>query len=173
MKCKKIRRLLPLASGSDLPPSMTLAVDDHLKKCPLCRKEFEMFVLSLQKTKEWLQSESREWREHEWRSAVRNALQEDTGGLSPLAPWPFKKIWAYSLMSLCAVILSLLFIQPSFISKKRGFDPRKISIDQRISSARLRDLLPQDVISMTLISKATGLKVIWFLNKNFNLEETE
>lgn len=32
---------------------------------------------------------------------------------------------------------------------------------------------PQDVVSMTMISKDTGLKVVWILNKNFNLEENE
>jgi hypothetical protein len=29
----------------------------------------------------------------------------------------------------------------------------------------------QDIVSMTLVSKETGLKVQWFLNRNFKLEE--
>jgi hypothetical protein len=29
----------------------------------------------------------------------------------------------------------------------------------------------QDVVSMTLVSKESGLKVQWFLNRNFNLKE--
>jgi hypothetical protein len=31
----------------------------------------------------------------------------------------------------------------------------------------------QNVVSMTIVSKDTGLKVVWILNKNCNLEENE
>jgi hypothetical protein len=31
----------------------------------------------------------------------------------------------------------------------------------------------QEVVSMTIVSQETGLKIVWFLNKNFELEVLE
>ena len=90
--------------------------------------------------------------------------------VSPLVPWPFKKAWAYALMAVLAVALTLLFvIRPSIIQKQRGLESEKVTQAQLFRS--FRDKPDQDVISMTMVSKETGLKIVWFFNKNFELED--
>ncbi len=31
----------------------------------------------------------------------------------------------------------------------------------------------QNILSVTMVSRETGLKIVWFLNKKFNLEENK
>jgi hypothetical protein len=38
---------------------------------------------------------------------------------------------------------------------------------------RVKQESQQEIITMTLVSHETGLKIVWFFNKNFNLEVKE
>jgi hypothetical protein len=145
--------------GPEIPHSKVLAVNAHLEKCPECRREYDAYVKSLEKTKEWLKEDSKDWEDWEWQAALQGVKKENVPKASPLVPWPFKKTWAYSLMAVCAVVLTLLVVRPSFIEEGTG--PGE------------RTLAQQEVISMTMVSQETGLKIVWFFNKNFKLEEVE
>ena len=116
MNCKKVQRLLPLMAGSEIPKSKILSLKAHLKKCPECRQEYDSYILSLEKTKEWLAKDRKDWEESDWQRALQRALKDNKPEVSPLVPWPFKKVWAYSLIGMLAVALTLLFIiRPSII----------------------------------------------------------
>ena len=159
MKCKKARRLLPLLVGSDIPHSKGAAVRAHLEECPECRSEYETYVLSLEKTKEWLKEDSKDWEDWEWQAVLRGVRKEKVPKASPFAPWPFQKAWAYALMAVFAVALALFVIKPSFIGEGTGAGERMPA--------------QQEVVSMTMVSKETGLKIVWFFDRNFELKESE
>ncbi len=159
MNCKKIRDLLPLMMGPEIPHSKVSAVNAHLEKCPECRCEYDAYVLSLEKTKEWLEEDGKDWEDWEWQAVLQGAKKEKAPKVSPLVPWPFQKAWAYALMAVCAVVLTLFVVRPSFIEEGTG--------------AGERMLAQQEVIPMTIISQETGLKIVWFFNKNFELKEIE
>lgn len=163
MNCKKAQRLLPLMVGSELPQSMIQAIKAHLKKCPGCQREYNSYIQSFEKTKEWLTKDKIDWEETEWQQTVRNAIGERPTEVSSLVPWPFRKAWAYALMAVFTVVLTFLIIRPSFIKEEPGLEP-----GTKVSA---KDKSKQDVISMIMVSKETGLKIVWFFNKNFELEE--
>jgi hypothetical protein len=172
MNCKKTRRLLPLLAGSDLPQSRISAVKAHLEKCRKCRIEYDAYLLTLEKTKEWLEEVRQDWNEREWQEAVRRATEKKEQKVFSLAPWPFKKAWAYAMMAVFAFLLSLFVIRPSFIKQKMEAETGAIA-GLRQEPERVKEESRQDVISMTLVSHETGLRIVWFFNKNFELEVKE
>jgi hypothetical protein len=80
-----------------------------------------------------------------------------------LVPWPFPKSWAYAFMAGAMLLLTLLVVRPPLV-KQVGLAP------EYIDTVEMEE---QEVVSMTMVSKETGLKIVWFFNKNFNLEENE
>jgi hypothetical protein len=76
------------------------------------------------------------------------------------------------MMAVFAFLLSLFVVRPFFIKQKAEPGSRMIA-ELRQEPEKMRKKSQQDVISMTLISHETGLKIVWFFNKNFNLEVKE
>jgi len=162
MKCKKIKRLLPLYAGNDLSLRMASAVKSHLSSCPECRREYKVHIQSLQEIKEWLKSERINWDEAEWQQSVKRAAAGKIAQKKTLAPWPFKPVWALGFMTVILIVISIFWLGPSLFRERSGLQPDTDVIKQTSS---------QEVVEMILVSRETGLKVKWFLNKNFNLEE--
>lgn len=171
MKCKKIRSRLPLMVGSDLSASKVEAVRSHLIKCPACQQEYDAYALSLEKTKEWLEKDRQDWEEREWQQMVQVAVQQKRPAISPLAPWPFRKAWAYALMGVLSAALVFLFVIKPF-NFREGIlpDSELLSRTQaRLSGGAFQES-PQEVVKMTMILPETGQKIIWIFDKNFELE---
>jgi hypothetical protein len=161
-------------AGSEIPESKMLSLHAHLEKCPDCQSEYDSYILSLEKTKEWLAKDRKDWEEGDWQRTLQTAIKDKKPGVSPLAPWPFKKAWAYSLMGMLAVALTLLLIiWPSITQEKMGLGSEKFTEEQAQLFRTSPEESEQDVVSMTIVSKETGLKIVWFFNKNFELEVKE
>ena len=174
MNCKKVRRLLPLMAGSEIPKPKILSLKTHLEECSKCRQEYDSYVLSLEKAKEWLAKDRKDWEESDWQQALQRAIKDKKPEVTPLVPWPFKKVWAYSFIGMLVVALILLFIiRPSIMQKKMGLGSEKFTEEQAQLLRSFQEESEQDVVSMTIVSKETGLKIVWFLNKNFELEVKE
>ena len=161
MKCKKVCRLLPLLAGSDLPARKIEEIKAHLQVCPRCQREYESYLLSFQKTKEWLKKSQEDWQEEEWQGLIQEAIQAEEFAPSLRPRLRFKRAWAYALMAGTAIILSLFIIRFSVFQDKTGWGVKEEA-----------DLaIQQESISMTMVSQETGLKIVWFFNKNFELKE--
>ena len=160
MKCKRIRRYLPFYIESDLSPKNKEAVRVHLNTCNECQKAYEAYVRSLKTAKEWLDESAVVWKEAEWKRIVQNAVAEKSKSLSGFEPWPFKRGWAIAAMAAVMIIFIFFVTRPLFLDLE-DFPGQNV----------LAKGNQQDVVSMTMVSKDTGLKVVWILNKNFNLEE--
>jgi hypothetical protein len=163
MKCKKIEPLLPLLAGSELPESQILLVRSHLEGCSRCQAEFQKYEYVVGQTREWLTKGRIGWEESEWQRIVRSVVSQVPRRRTALVPWPFPKTWAYALMAGVMLLLTVLVVQPP-------------SVKQIGMASKYMDTVEveeQEVVSMTMVSKETGLKVVWFFNKNFNLEENE
>lgn len=174
MKCKKVRRLLPLVAGGDLRPSRISAVKAHLERCPECQQEYDAYVLSLGTTKEWLEKDRKDWEESEWQRTVQNAVTQKKPKVSPLAPWPFRKAWAYAVMGILAVALTLLLVvNPFDIGEGMMPDSGVSSRTQAQLSGSPLEESQQQVVKMTMVLPETGQKIIWFFDKNFTLEVNE
>ena len=163
MKCHKIRRLLPLLAGSELPESQIPTVRSHLEGCSRCREEYEKYAFLVDQTRKWFAEDKVEWGENEWQRTVRSVVNQGSLRRTFLVPWPFPKAWAYALMAGVMLLLTTLVVRPPFV-KQIGLTPR---------SGDEARMAKQEVVSMTMVSNETGLKIVWFFNKNFNLEENE
>jgi len=173
MNCKKARKYLPLYIESDLSPKKSEKVRIHLESCMDCRKDFKTYVRSFKSAKEWLKNSAVAWTGEDWKRTVQKVLSEKSESSSGFAPWPFRKGWAFAVMGAVMVVLVFFVTRPLFIgvedfagratlTKRLAQQGRGVVVDS-----------PQEVVSMTMVSKETGLKVVWVLNKNFNLEEKE
>jgi hypothetical protein len=163
MRCQKIRRLLPLLAGDELPEKQMAKVKEHLKGCLPCREEYEKYVLLVRNTRRWLDENRVGWEEQEWRDIVQNAVNQGTKRKSVLVPWPFPRGWAYALMAGVMLLIATFIVRPPFV-EHNGLTP-KLGDEGEAKK--------QEVVSMTMVSKETGLKIVWFLDKNFDLEDNK
>jgi anti-sigma factor RsiW len=166
MKCRKVRRLLPLHVGGDLKSAANRSLSGHIKRCSQCRAEYEAFRASYESVKAWMAVDALEWEDTDWKRTLRLALGSQKGSPPSLALWPFRRVWAYTLMAALAVGLSWLLIRPAAVGNSGGRDPLTVS-------SAGPNAPEQDVVSMTMISQETGLKIVWFFDKKFNLEENQ
>ncbi|MBN2244748.1 MAG: zf-HC2 domain-containing protein, partial [Candidatus Aminicenantes bacterium] len=104
MKCKRIRKMLPLFIGSDLSSRKMSLIRSHLERCRSCRMEYERYVKSKEVLTGWMQEKEAEWNECEWRDSISRSVPPSHRDRTALAPWPFKKIWAYAFMVLAAFV---------------------------------------------------------------------
>jgi hypothetical protein len=163
MKCRKIKRLLPLLAGSELPESQIPIVRTHIEKCSRCQEEYTEYAFLVDQTREWLAEDKIDWGEQDWKRIVRSVVNQGYPRKTALVPWSFSKTWAYALMAGVMLLLTVLVVQPPFV-EQIGWTPKLVDTVEEEE---------QEVVSMTMVSKETGLKIVWFFNKNFNLEENE
>lgn len=175
MNCKKARSLLPLLIGEDLSSKKTKALKKHLQSCPGCQQELRSYDLFLKRVKEWLKKDQVLWNEADWIKAIEKVKEQPeklkTFPFRPFAPWPFKAVWAYALMAVVTFVLTIFLAKPWLVKKNL-----ELAANQNLSPSEKVEKSPwpapsQDVISMRMVSKETGLKIIWVFNKNFDLEE--
>ncbi len=170
MKCRKIRRLLPLLAGSELPEKDIPVVRSHLEGCRLCQAEYEKFVRLVQETRKWFEEAKVEWEEKDWQKTVQTAIKKGSYRRIPLELWPFRKGWAYALMAGVMLMVSALVIRPPFV-KHIGLTPRYPDVAGMEMLTGSGAQTEQEMVSMTMVSKETGLQIVWIFNKNFDLEE--
>ena len=162
MKCRKISQLIPLFAGSDLPAKTRDKVQRHLQDCRSCRQEHTDYRSILEQTRKWLVRERRDWEEAEWTKTVQLAVKKAEEKRSWMVPWPFKKGWAFMLMTASAVLLSIFIIHPSLVKDKMRRAPFISAVESQ-----------PEIVSMKFESKETGLKINWFFHKDLKLEVLE
>jgi len=159
MNCRKIKRLIPLYAGSDLPVKTLAKVRHHLQDCRNCQQEYTEYLAIIQQTRKWLAQERKDWEEAEWKKTVQAAVEKAEEKKRWLVPWPFRKEWAFVLMFASAILISLLVLHPSLVKDKM----RRIPIISAVESQ-------PKIVSIQLVSKETGLKINWFFQKDLKLE---
>ena len=174
MNCSTIKKWLPLYAGSELDQKKISVINAHIRTCETCPRELAAYQFYYEKMKEMLSSDIVKWEESEWNNAVKSAVhasEKIQPHSSGLAPWPYRKSWAWAAMAAAALVLAIGVFKPSLLTRLTGLAPENIA---RIRSRPLwegKKQPVQDILSMTMVSQETGLKIVWFLNKNFNLEE--
>ena len=158
MTCRRIRKLLPLFVGGDLPVRQSRRVESHIARCDDCRRERGVYAESLRSARTWLAESRQVWEEPAWRRALNLAVSAASPPARPWQPWPFRPVWAYLSMAVLAAALTVWIVKPL----PDAGDP------EHLLAASSPD---QDIVSMTLVSQESGLKVQWFLNRDFNLKE--
>ena len=161
MTCRRIRNKLALHAGGDLPPSKARSVERHLQTCEACRQEFVSYVQSLRQTQEWFDLAVPPWPEVSWRRAVSRAVTSGSRPEQAARSLSFRPAWAYAAMALMAASLTFLVVKPL---PESFTQPGPLTAAASASPS-------QEIVSLTLVSQESGLKVQWFLNRNFQLKE--
>jgi len=169
MTCRGAKRYLPLLAGNELSQKKSMRVKAHLERCPGCRKEAEDIAAALEAAKGLAQKEAlRDWTDAEWRQILRSVMSAAVE----------KRPWAARLVQKPAFAFGLallLFAAGAlWLQKKLPWQPEeRDGLEARTQAAALRPGEPagQDVSSMTIVSQETGLKIVWFFNKNFEWKE--
>lgn len=163
-ECDSVRRLLPLLVGGDLPESKTVILRTHLEKCADCGGEYDLYLFSLRESKAFLSRESRDWPEAEWRRTVQEAVNQPASRTSLTIKRPLvRKSWAYAAGLLVVVMLGLFILQSRFRENPPGTKPGSTAVPET----------GQEIVAVTIVSPESGLKVNWFLNKNFEWEDNK
>ena len=109
--------------------------------------------------------EERDWQDAEWRALLdKAASQRPEPPLALPAPSP-RFAWRYATLILFFIGLAAVFfwnVRPK---------PSGPLVSENAASARDEESGSQDVISMTLVSQESGLRVHWYFNKNFDWKE--
>lgn len=159
MKCKTIRRNLPLYIGGELAKKKRDKVEAHIQVCGECQQELAIYKDSVSAIKAWVKQEQKEWQEDSWVKAVNLATREEPESKKALWPWPYKPVWAYAFMVVFLIAFSVFLLKPF------PFGEEVLSLPEMAEASQ------QDIVSVTLVSKETGFQVQWFFNRNYNLEE--
>lgn len=162
--CRKIRKQLPLLAGDDLSVKRTRRVREHIQSCQACRQELEGYNHALGEIRGWLNQAAVDWEEIEWRQRINRAMSAEKPSKKELAPWPFRPVWAGLAMLLVTIGLSWMLLKP--VPPGREMLPQSLAAEEESSSQ-------QEIIAITLVSKESGIKINWFLNKNFDLNHKE
>ncbi len=152
MTCRKVRKALPLMAGGDLSPRKTARVEAHVAGCASCRRELEEFRSALGRVRAAARAEgAAEWTEGEWK-ALMSRIAGGRPDRKPVSP-ALKPRWALASGLAAVAVLALLVIRIT----NNGFRP-----------GGAPPAAGPDVVSMTMVSQETGLKVVWFFNRNFD-----
>lgn len=168
MRCRKVRRLVPLAAGGDLRPRQAAAFRAHADACPGCRAELERFRADLAAiTAEARAGDVPGWSETEWSALmgrVRSEASLGRTGACGRAGLARRPRWAAASAFGAVIGLAVLFIL-----FKTGPGPgRKAAATGAGPVAS--EAKPQEVLTMTMVSPETGLQIVWFFDKNFDYE---
>jgi hypothetical protein len=169
MTCRKALKLMPLAAGDDLGPRKARAFRAHLEACPGCRKELEALRAALRALRTAAKDEGvPDWAEGEWKALMARATvgTRDRGaegrGHRARVPWPR---WAAA--SAMGAILGLVVLSVLLKSPVPGPGRTTANAGLSLEAAAPRK---QDVVSVTMVSRETGLQIVWFFDKNFHYE---
>ena len=157
MTCRKAKKLMPLYASDDLRPRLLAAVRAHIDACLSCRKELGEYRQALTRLKAAAKAESvPDWSEGDWRALMARLRPDASAAWRPT--FLARPRWAAA--SVLGVFLGLAVLIMLF---KDG------NLGQRETSAAGEP----SVVSLTLVSQQTGLKIVWFLDKNFEWKGDE
>jgi len=152
MTCRKVRKALPLLAGNDLPARQARKLQDHIEGCALCRGELQGYRSALGRVKAAARAEGAgEWSEGEWKALMARIAGDGPGRKSPAAG--LRPRWALASGLAAVAVLAFLVVRIT----NTGFKPEGAP-----------PAAGPEVVSVTMVSQETGLKVVWFFNKNFD-----
>jgi len=168
MTCRKAKKWLPLRAGGELTGKKARKVEAHVGRCPGCGKEAEEMATALIAAKGLARSEPlRDWTDAEW----RRMLNTIKAGKVEKGAWPRRLV---ETPAFAFGIALLVFAAAMLLLGRRwpGLSGERPTAFVGSGTSSREKSAGQDVLSMTIVSQETGLKIVWFFNRNFEWKET-
>jgi anti-sigma factor RsiW len=151
MTCRKAKKAIPLLAGGDLAPRNERKVRAHIDICPSCRQELEEYRCALGRAKASAREEKPgDWSESEWKALMTRITVEKMEKKSTVLELRARWALASGMAAVIILAVTVLFV------KDTAFGPQETS-----------SIPGSDVVSVTMVSRESGLQVVWFFNKNF------
>jgi hypothetical protein len=164
MNCRRMKKYIPLLSGGGLPAQKGKRIRAHLERCPGCGQEAREFEAALKAAKHLAVADTPEdWSDAEWRKMMAAIASEKVGRKKVFMAIPFKPVLAAGLA------LVLVAAGAFFLLNKPANEPGRPSSPSALAAPP--QVGPEEPSSVTIVSKETGLKIIWFFNKDLDLEK--
>ena len=160
MRCQMAEKKLALIAGGELSSRQSRRIKKHLAACPECRREYQLYMQAAKQMHAWMDADTPDWDETEWQRVLRKAETAAPEREPSPAPRRFKPVWAGALFLLAAIVLYMVVWFP-FSPSGDEVSPRAVFMQET----------PQDTVSVTFVSQETGLKIKWFIKKDFELQE--
>jgi anti-sigma factor RsiW len=193
MNCRKAQRFLALYAGGELSGRRAKAVRPHLEKCAVCRAETAEYKAALERAKTLAAEEATlDWTDAEWRRTMTAITAEPVArsGRRALSINPALAAAAAFLLVVLGTQYAVRYllrtseittarapaVTESRLPSDAAFDHASLAAVAKIAGledARFPVLTStkQDVPVLTLISPETGIKIIWFINDNLEMED--
>ncbi|HOI44503.1 MAG TPA: hypothetical protein PLX50_02685 [Candidatus Aminicenantes bacterium] len=169
MNCRKARKSLALFAGDDLPREKSSKIAAHVEHCPSCRRELAEYRRALAKARELAveEKEVASWPESEWAVFIKKAIPGKPA--QKAFGERLKPVWLWVPAFALVLTVGLLVLGRIPLSRPEGQARAARDVRAENQGGNGPGGLPagQDVVAMTLVSQETGLKVVWFLHKNF------
>jgi len=167
MTCRKALKLMALAAGGDLGPRQARALRAHVEACPGCRKELEALRAALRAFRTAAEDEGvPDWTEGEWKALmVRAAAGPERAGQTSrgvVRPGPRPR-WAAASALGALMAIAVLFAILRGPVPGPGRTPTNAGLSLEAAAPK-----GQDVVSVTMVSRETGLQIVWFFDKEFD-----
>jgi len=164
MNCRRMKKYVPLLSGGGLPAQKGKRIRAHFERCPGCGQEAREFEAALKAAKHLAVADTPEdWSQAGWRKMMAVITSEKVGRRKVVIAISFKPVLAAGLA------LVLLAAGAFFLLKKPANEPGRPSSPSALAAAA--QVRPEEISSVTIVSQETGLKIIWFFNKDLDLEK--
>ncbi len=164
MTCRKAKKALPLLAGGDLEPRKAARVMGHVISCPSCRRELADLAKALAAAKAMFRKEAvPDWTDPEWHALMARIITEKAAARSKGARPLARPVLVSAVAAVILVAAGL-----AYLFRIQLFGPKGTVAAQGTAVVHGEELKAgQDVVSVTMVSRETGLQVVWFFNKNF------
>jgi anti-sigma factor RsiW len=173
MNCHETKNSRLLFLDGELPARKARRLRKHLESCPVCRTELKELESALEGLRTVAREEERDWTESEWHSLVARVTAEPVRRRRPVFRGSPRLAWAFGIVFFFLVGLAVVLFKPVFKDVLSPLPGERVSASPAGLSlaGAAEEPLSQNRLSVTLVSKESGLRVYWYFNKNFNWEE--
>lgn len=156
MRCAKAGKLLSLYAGDDLGGARKTSIRRHLERCPACRAELEELRAAMERAGREAAVGAPVWNEAEWDLLIAGipteARRRETRG----------RRGSPTVLRLASgtVAVVLLFVA--------GLHMARLTPTGAREAAAFATAPDRKVVQVEMVSAATGLKVTWYLDSEFD-----
>ncbi|MFO7891910.1 MAG: hypothetical protein R6V04_16410 [bacterium] len=164
MKCRHIKKYLPLYSGDDLNPVMFWLIRQHLKKCPSCRIDLKELQQTQQITTEAIRSHNIQINNHGIWNEIVYRLSHNTI-IKTKSKNKNISFWHKLVPGLIGLVILVIIV---FVTEQSGI--KKPAVDQAMHNGDpvpvVEDVTDPHVTVMTFKTNDPKITIVWFFKDN-------
>jgi len=168
MKCRTVRKRIPVFVGGELPAAKSERVRRHLVACLACRAEAEEIERARAAVREMAGAGAAgDWSPAEWRGMIREIIDAPDESRAWTAVMRLRPAFAATLGVL---IVAGFFLLQKELRRPAAPETGSFAVATENAQPTLPPPAPTknpDITSVTIRASETGANIVWFYNKKF------